>query len=198
MTWVHGIPITTASRTLIELGAVVDSRVVEAALEAALRQGLTSIWHLIGRLDALGKSGRSGTAAIREVLRDRDPRLAPTESELEMMLWQVIVASGLPLPARQFNIHDDDGFVGRADFAYPAAFLVLEAQSARWHLSRSSWLSDMERRNRLTLAGWRVLEIAWKDVVRHPRQVVQRVERALRVTSLAFRDSLPGERVIRG
>lgn len=187
VTSVEGIPATTASRTLIDLGAVTSVQVVERALESALRQGLTSIWHLIGRLDELGKPGRNGVGAIRTVLRARDPRLAPTGSELETMLSALISRSHLPNPQRQFNISDADGFIGRTDFAYPAQFLVLEVQSARWHLEKDRWLSDMERRNRLMLLGWRILELPWQDIVRRPLQVIERIDAALRVTTGAFR-----------
>lgn len=184
---VQGIPVTTASRTLIDLGAVANKAVVEAALEAALRMGLTSIWHLVGRLDHLGGHGRRGTATIRSILRERDPRLVPTESELESLLWTTFSRSHLPLPERQFHIWDRDGSIGRCDFAYPAQLVVIEAQSARWHLTKERWLSDMERRNRLTLAGWRVLEIPWQDVVKDPLRVIDRVGAVLSATTVGKR-----------
>lgn len=187
LTRVQGIPVTTASRTLIDLGAVTARGVVEAALEAGLRTGQTSIWHLVGRLEELGKPGRRGTATIRAILRDRDPRLVPTESELESILWATISSSHLPLPERQFHIWDGDGLIGRCDFVYPADFLVIEAQSALWHLTKERWLGDMERRNRLTLAGWRVLEISWQDLVKHPRRVVGRIAAALSATVVGNR-----------
>jgi hypothetical protein len=187
VTRVKGIPVTTASRTLIDLGAAASPDVVERALESALRQGRTSIWHLVGRLEELGKPGRRGVATIRAILRERDPRLVPTASELESMLSLLIADSHLPPPERQFSFYDDDGFIGRTDFAYPAHFLVLEAQSARWHLERPSWLNDMERRNRLMLIGWRVLEIPWWDIVREPRKVIGRIDAALRVARPGIR-----------
>lgn len=65
------------------------------------------------------------------------------------------------------------------DFAYPERRLVIEAQSIRWPTSQERVLSDMERRTRLMLAGWRVLEIPWRDVVRRRRKVVERIARAL-------------------
>lgn len=181
VTRVDGIPVTTASRTLIDLGSVTSAAVVERALESALRQGLTSIWHLIGRLDDLAAPGRRGVGTIRTVLRARDPRFVPTASELESMLSVLIGQSHLPAPERQFSIFDADGFIGRTDFAYPAHFLVLEAQSATWHLERDRWLSDMERRNRLTLLGWRVLELPWFDIVKRPKKVIDRIATGLRV-----------------
>lgn len=51
---VVGIPVTNASRTLLDLGAVVDEETVEIALEYALRKGMTSIRRLEWRLDEVG------------------------------------------------------------------------------------------------------------------------------------------------
>lgn len=182
LTTVQGIPTTTASRTLIDLGGVCRPDTVERCLENALRTGLTSIWHLIERLEELGGPGRNGTGVMRSVLRSRDPRLIPTASELEALLWQTIASSSLPLPQRQVVITDREGFVGRVDFAYVEQRLVIEAQGAKWHLGHERWLNDMERRSRLMLAGWRLLEVAWMDVVRRRATVIARIHEALRVS----------------
>ena len=186
VTSVRCIPVTTASRTLVDLGAVAPLATVERALEAALREGLTSLPYLADRLDQLGKPGRRGVGKLRRALRERDPRLAPTESELESLLWQVMCREGLPLPERQFCIYDATGLIGRVDFCYPSERLVIEAIGLRWH-SGDRVLADGERRNRLVLAGWRVLEFPWRDVVRRRRVVAQQIRAALRATVVANR-----------
>lgn len=178
ITRVRDIPVTSVSRTLIDLGAVAPKRVVERILEAALRERLTSLPYLADRIEEVGRPGRRGVATIRTLMRARDPHLAPTESELESMLWQLILRSGLPQPERQFEIYDSRGFVARVDFAYPAQRLVIEAIGLSWH-SGDRVLRDVERRNRLLLAGWRVLEFPWRDVVRRSRLVAARIEAAL-------------------
>jgi very-short-patch-repair endonuclease len=171
--------VTTASRTLIDLGAAAPTAEVERAFEAAIRLGLTTPWHVVSRLDELAACGRNGVGVMRTVLRRRDPRLAPTESELETRLWELLADSHLPVPERQYYVADRDGVIGRHDFVYPEQRLVIEAQSARWHLSQEAWRRDMDRRNRLTLAGWRVLEVGWQDIVRRPRKVLTTIESAL-------------------
>lgn len=98
MTRTEGVPVTSPTRTLIDLGAVTSTAVVERCLETALRERLTSIWYLAERLDELGKPGRRGAGTLRRVLRERDPRFAPTESELESLLWQLLSRSRLPYP----------------------------------------------------------------------------------------------------
>ena len=179
-----GIPVTTPTRTLIDLGAVVSAALVERCLESALREGLTSTWYLAERLDELGKPGRRGAGKLRSLLRARDPRLAPTESELETLLWQLLSRSGLPLPERQVDVSDREGLVGRLDFAYPRQRLAIEAIGLRYH-SGERVLKDAERRNRLIVAGWRVLEFPWRDVVRRGRTVVARIGSALSASEVA-------------
>lgn len=178
------IPVTTVSRTLIDLGGVSSSRVVERLLETALREGSTSLTYLADRIEEIARPGRRGVATIRALLRQRDPALAPTESELESLLWQAIVGAGLPRPTRQFDIFDGDGLIGRVDFAFPSQRLVVEAIGLSWH-SGSRVLADTERRTRLVLAGWRVLEFPWRDVVRRRHVVVSRIRQALFASTAA-------------
>ena len=173
-----GIPVTSPTRTLIDLGAVTPVHVVERCLETALRERLTSIWYLAERLDQLGKPGRRGAGILRGLLRERDPRLAPTESELESLLWQLLSRSGLPVPERQVEVVDRDGLIGRLDFAYPEQRLAVEAIGLRYH-SGDRVLNDAERRNRLIVAGWRVLEFPWRDVVRRGKTVISHIASAL-------------------
>ncbi len=183
---VHGIPVTSATRTLVDLGAVVGMPVVDRALEAALREGLTSLPYLADRLDLIGGPGRRGAGTLRRVLRDRDPRLVSTESELESLLWQLIARSDLPLPERQYRVYDDDGLIGRLDFCYPVERLAVEAIGLRWH-SGHRVLADGERRNRLVLQGWRILEFPWRDVAHRRSLVVRRIHVALSATVVGTR-----------
>lgn len=60
--------VTNATRTLIDLGAVVDEMIVHGALDDALRKGLTSIGRLKWRLEGLGTKGRRGSRVIRALL----------------------------------------------------------------------------------------------------------------------------------
>lgn len=184
ITRVNNIPVTTVSRTLIDLGGVAPARVVERVLETSLRSGLTSLTYLADRIEDIARPGRRGVATIRSLMRARDPRLAPTESELESMLWQLIVRAGLSLPERQYEISDEAGFIGRVDFCYPTERLVVEAIGLSWH-SGDRVLRDVERRTRLILAGWRVLEFPWRDVVRRSALVSRRIQAALSASSAA-------------
>jgi very-short-patch-repair endonuclease len=157
VTVVKGIPITTVHRTLIDLGAEVNIDDLELALECALRRGVTTVPRLMRRLDSVAVRGKRGSGAIRAVLEQRGDKSRPTESELETRFLQFLRRHRRPLPERQSSIHDDEGFVARVDFVYPANRLVVEVESRRHHSSRGDWERDLRRRNRLTSANYRVL-----------------------------------------
>lgn len=183
---VHGIPTTDPTRTLCDMGAVAPVERVEAALDASLAKGLTSHAYLMRRLEQYGGKGVRGTRTLRRILDSRDPSNLPTESELESRFVSLLRRSRLPLPLQQRPIYKDGSFVGRVDFVYPQHDLIVEADSVTWHFSRRAWEDDLERRNRLTLGGWRILHITWFQITSAPKATARRVRGAL---SLA--DQLP-------
>ena len=121
ITTVDGIPVTTAARTILDLGAVCPPIVVEKALEAALRRELVTLSSMRALLDRIGRQGRNGAGVLRRILDERDPQHAPTESDKETELFAVLRKHGLPLPVPQFEIFHNPRFIARPDFAYVEA-----------------------------------------------------------------------------
>lgn len=165
------IPVTTPARTLLDLGSVVSSLVVEPALEDALMRRLVTFHLLASTLQRLGGSGRRGAAILRALVEERDPASAPTQSVLEDRLFQVLRRAGLPDPVRQYRVA---GVV--LDGAYPHLRLGLEADSRIWHGGRLDVQRNSDKHNRLVAHGWRVLRFTWFDVTRQPGQVVAAVK----------------------
>jgi len=179
-TAIDGIPVTSASRTLIDLAAVVPRGVVEEALDDALRRRLTTLSGLRARLRHLGGSGRTGTAAIRALLEQRDPRSAIPESVFETRLLRALRAARLPKPVLQHRIYDGRRLVAVVDFAYPAERVAIEADGYRWHSGRARWARDLARRNTLTALGWRIVHVAWHDLsAARRRHVLARISSTL-------------------
>ncbi|MGH2726588.1 MAG: type IV toxin-antitoxin system AbiEi family antitoxin domain-containing protein, partial [Actinomycetota bacterium] len=73
VTVVDAIPVTTPTRTLVDLGAVVSKDVLEEALDDALRRSLTTISRLRWRLMELSRRGRPGIPALRALIDAREP-----------------------------------------------------------------------------------------------------------------------------
>jgi very-short-patch-repair endonuclease len=165
---VRRIPVTTVQRTLIDLGVCADEDRVELALESALRRGMTAIPRITRRLQALEGHGRRGPSVLKQVLHRRGWDSPPTGSALETRFLQFVRRYKLPRPDRQVCIHDDDGFIGRVDFYYSDARVVVEVESRRHHSSRADWERDLRRRNALTTEGYRVLHVTHERMMRDP------------------------------
>jgi len=160
---VEGVPVTTAPRTVVDLAGVLEADRLEEVLDAALRQGLTSVGHLEGRLDALGRQGRPGSTALAALLEARRAG-RPSESRRELRLARLLVAAGLPPPVRQYELRSAGRVVARFDLAYPALRIGVEYDSYRHHAGRQAWRADRSRHNRATALGWSVLHVTDDDV----------------------------------
>lgn len=173
------IPLTNASRTLLDLGAVMDADHVEVALECALRRGLTSVPRLRWRLQEVGGRGHAGSAALRKLLDRREPGTRPLQSVLEVRFLQGLCRRKLPAPVRQFEVR-----VGQRrrfiDFGFPHALLGIEVGGRRFHSGPAAAQRDSRRHNELTALGWRILYFTWDDVQHRMDYVIDCIERELR------------------
>ncbi|MFN2388158.1 MAG: hypothetical protein ABR575_00925 [Actinomycetota bacterium] len=179
-----GIPVTTPTRTLLDLGAVVDDDTLEAALVSCLRRGLTSPAYLRRHLDQLSRPGRRGCGRLARVLDSWATDAPPTQSDFETSLFQALRRAGLPLPIPQFEVFDKRGFVARPDFAYPRQRVAIEAYSYRWHAPRDAWERDVARRNALLGIGWQVIEVTTRNLRQGPGEVTRRIADAIGTTLL--------------
>lgn len=179
---VRGIRVTAPARTLLDIASEVSEQELEAAMEEGLRRGLLSIARIGWQLNIEGQRGRSGTAALRKLLHERDPRSAPTESPLETKVARWFRSTRLPPPVRQHRVIADEKFVGRIDFAYPEAKLAIEAQSYRWHSGRREWLRDQTKERRLRELGWDVMYLIEEDIGERSAALEAEIARRLGVT----------------
>jgi hypothetical protein len=162
-TAIGGLATTTVARTLADLGAVTRRWKVQDALDHALRLNMTSRWELHATLARVGGKGRRGVGMLRGLLDDPLQGTVAPGSPLERRLLSVLAATGIPEPVRQYPIYDEDGLIGRVDFAWPDVKVGLEADGYNPHTSRRSFRHDRERRNRATRVGWRLLHATWDD-----------------------------------
>lgn len=176
---VRGMPVTSVERTLLDLGGVVDGELLETALDTALRRRLTTPQATAAMLERIGRRGRRGTAALRELLAERADVEGITESRFEVRLMRIIRKHRLPEPVRQFRLHDEDGEIGRFDAAYPKAMVVIEADSEAHHTDRRRFIADRTRRDRAEAIGWRVPCFTWHHVTRQQRFVATTIDRTL-------------------
>lgn len=161
-TTVGCIPVTNAGRSLVDISGSCHADDLEAAVEDAIRRGLTSRRHLLWLIEGRRGKGAKGVRVLRRLLTDRTH--AVTESHFETRLLQAIRRARLPLPAPQHEIRDDDRFVARVDFAYPWAKVAIEADSYWYHSGQQAWDADIDRRNELTALGWLVIHVTHRQM----------------------------------
>lgn len=167
LTVVRNIPVTTAARTLVDVGLTVSAADLEKALHRALHAGLTSIEHLEATYRRISRRGRDGCGPIGELLSGYDASMAAAESALEVVILRVLRHHGVIEPVRQYWVAvDDERF--RLDMAYPRHRLFLEGDGFGVHGGRAAFEDDRWRQNLLVVNGWWPLRITWRQVHRHP------------------------------
>jgi very-short-patch-repair endonuclease len=189
-------PVTSVARTLFDLygdpepwlrrsgrrGREIHGEKMRRLTNNALvHLGLT-VEQLAAVVATLAKRGRPGSALGREILAELRVDYVPTESELEDLFLSVVASYGLEAPERQVVLGTDQ-LVGRVDFVYRRAKLVVEVDGGRWHDGPMERDADRRRDNELMAAGWRVLRIRWRDLVDDPTAVVRWIEAGLRAAA---------------
>lgn len=185
-------PVTSVARTIFDLCGDPDRRplrsepqrryhrlrMLQVTNDAMRRHGLT-VQKELAVLAAIGKRGRSGTALVRELFQEMGCDYVPDDSDLETIFGELCKNAGLPAPEKQVVVADREGFVGRVDFVFRSARIIVEINSA-WHDGPLDKRSDAHRYRRLTDDEWVVLTFRWSDLVLTPEKVVRKLRTELR------------------
>jgi very-short-patch-repair endonuclease len=167
----EGMPITTATRTLLDLAGSAPSRALESAVARATRLGLTGpdeIAELLSR-----HPNQPGTAFLRGLLRDSAGH-ALARSEAESRLLALIGKAQLPRPLINVQVK---GF--EVDFFWRRQGLVAEMDGFQFHSSSKAFEQDRRRDALLLASGLRVVRLTWHQLEDEPEAVVARLTRLL-------------------
>jgi very-short-patch-repair endonuclease len=170
--------VTDPTRTLIDLGACITAPDLERAVESAFRLGLTSEARLRARARQLRRPGRSGPAALLEVLDGRPPG-GGAGSDGEVILLQLLRDAGVPTPVRQLRIGSTF-----FDLGWPEHRVLVELDGDA-HRGRGRTRRDARKQNAAVLTGWTVLRFTWDRIDEEPDAVVAEVLAALCASKLA-------------
>jgi very-short-patch-repair endonuclease len=175
---VDGIPVLCVERVIFELCGRALFKRGERIVKDALCHKHTTLAKLGTMLAETGVRGRRGTVQLRAVLGALSEENAPTESELEDLVVAVLIAAGLPAPDRQVNVGGTDTPIGRVDFLYRVASLVIEADSKAWH-DWSATEADHRRDKLLIAAGFQIIRTNWRELLEEPELLVNAVRAVL-------------------
>lgn len=167
------IPVTEPMRTLVDLATTLAPHRLQRAADLA-RIGEPARRHRLEELIDRHR-GRRGMITLRTILAAAERDAAIPRSELENRLRAIVATAGLPAPA----INAREQTTGRRyelDASWPSLRLAVELDGWESHRSRASFEADRERDRRLTVAGWRVIRITWRQLRDQPALVAAHLE----------------------
>jgi very-short-patch-repair endonuclease len=161
---------TVPSVTAVDLACTADGG---EAIDRALRSRtatLDQMWGVLAR-----HRYRRGNRQRAALLHDSADQ---PWSEAERLLHRLLRAAGFAKWSTNAWVTTGENRYC-VDILFDAAGLVLEVDGWETHGSRSAFEDDRRRRNHLVLAGYRVLNLTWHQLVEDPAWVVECVRTAL-------------------
>lgn len=166
-----GFRVTSPARTILDLAACSSGRDLERAVAEARVNGLIRERQLRQVLSRY--PGRRGSRALTALLdAEHDP--AFTRSELEQELLALVRRAGLASPRTNARLNGYE-----VDALWADERLVVELDSFRFHRSRSAFERDRRKSAELQTAGYRVLQVTWRQLRDTPEGVAAQIAAAL-------------------
>ena len=165
-TALHGIPVTTPARTIIDLADVLTRRGLERRIDEAeyLRLDLTGLEPL---------PGRRGAGTLARLLAEHSAGSTRTRSDLEEIFLHLCETHHLTQPRTNERVGGHE-----VDFVWPGPRLIVEVDGAAAHRTRKGFEEDRARDAELTAAGYRVMRFTHRRLRREPEAVADQLRRA--------------------
>ncbi len=169
---VEGIPVTSVSRTILDLAASESVRGVERQVARADELKVFDLREMRELLDR--GNGHHGAPKVRAALAIYDETPAFTRSGLERRFLELVTAAGLPVPAMNAFVagHELDAYW--ADHRFGVELDVFET-----HGSRLSFEGDRVRDDDFLLAGIETIRVTGPRLEREPGAVIKSLRRHL-------------------
>lgn len=183
-----GIPVTSPTRTLLDLAGSAGPARLEVGLDDALRRGLTTTEKLMWRVEEMAGRGTAGVRLLRRLLAERTNGAPLPESALERRVLRLLERAGLPPPQLQVEIRDGEKFIARVDLAYLEHRLVIEVDGYRFHSGKAAWEHDLVRRNALQALGLTVLNVTHQQIAKGSADFVRTVRTIMEADGFSGRE----------
>jgi very-short-patch-repair endonuclease len=163
---VHGIPVTSVARTIVDLAGAYG----EKQLGEAVERGATKKLLDLAAIDAILDDGprRRGAPCLRRVLAPWRPvaetaKYATFRSLFEAKLLPLVAAAGLPLPRFNAPVRTAERIL-EVDLLWEHTRFVVEADSRKHHGIEVAFERDHKRARELIAAGYGFLGVTWREV----------------------------------
>lgn len=169
----RNIPVTSLSRTLLDLADALPKKGLARAFDDADRRRLLDPAALQRLLERT--RGRHGVGPLRELLvRRTGLDVAGTRSDLEVVLQELCRGGDIPMPEINVIVAGVE-----VDAYWPDARLAVEADGFEFHRTRAAFERDHERDLLLQESGVEVMRLT-KDLVKSQRERIIATIRGLR------------------
>ncbi|MGD1255565.1 hypothetical protein ACKUT9_15105 [Mycobacterium seoulense] len=166
-----GIPVTSPTRTALDLGCWYPTMTAVAGIDALARA--TQIKAADVELLAERYSGRRGIVQAREAIALFD---AGAQSPKESWLRVVLIQAGLPRPQTQIQVLDEFGSVfAYLDMGWEEVKVAVEYDGEQHRSDRFQYTWDIRRLEKIERLGWIVIRVVAGD---RPADIVRRVRAA--------------------
>jgi hypothetical protein len=175
---VAGFPVMSPTRTLLDVARFVSASTLTAALDGALRDGMTTEELLHQRIVELRSKGRYGIPKLIAVIEGCEASRGG-HSWLERRYLELCDGAGLPRPKAQQVLARAGGHLVRVDCRFPGTKVVVELLGYRWHRTKDQMARDAERLNALLIDGYLPLQFTYDQVTTRAADVLAQTCRAL-------------------
>lgn len=169
-----GIVVTTPARTLVDLADVAPRRTLERAFDEA--DYLRLDWQ-----SARPKHGRQGSGLLASVLAVHEPGSTRTLSELEELFLAFCDSRGFRRPEVNVSI---EGYL--CDFVWRDERVIVETDGAQAHGTRRARERDPVRDADLQIAGWRVVRVTSRRLLKQGDALEAQLRRLLKQAPAAL------------
>jgi Protein of unknown function (DUF559) len=169
---IDGVPVTTATRTVLDLGCWYPMTSAVAAIDSLARA--TEIKAADVELLAQRYPGRRGITRARRAINLFD---AGAQSPKETWLRLLLINAGLPRPQTQIPVCDETGnAIAYLDMGWEDVKVAVEYDGDQHRSDRYQYNWDVRRSEILHRLGWTVIRVVAGD---RPADIVRRVKSAL-------------------
>lgn len=161
VTQLHGVCLTTASRTVVDLACALQPGRALGAVDAFLRAGLVTKSELMALAAAERMRGRRGIRLARSIIQLGDAR---SESFKESEARMAIVQFGLPAPDPQVRASGPNRTTYWLDLGYKALRIAIEFDGEEFH-GPDQRAHDEARREWLRRQGWYIIVLRNGDLI---------------------------------
>jgi hypothetical protein len=162
----EGIPVTSVSRTLLDLAILARPDRLDRLLERAEERELLDLVAVEAVLARAG--GHRGRGRLRRALAIYQPDPAFTRSRFEKRFRRLVIAAGLPAPSMNFIV---EGF--ELDAYWPDLRFAVELDLFETHGSRAAFERDRLRQEELKLIGVEMIRVTRPRLKREPEVVLR-------------------------